>query len=38
MTNINDEMDGNRVDGPVRFERRGGDDGCRVGKNITVGK
>ena len=38
MTNINNEMDGNRVDGPVRFERRGGDDGCRVGKNITVGK
>ena len=37
-TNINNEMDGNRVDGPVRFERRGGNDGCRVGKNITVSK
>lgn len=37
-TNIHDEMYGNYVDGAVRFERRGGDDGCKVGENFRVTK
>lgn len=36
--NIGNVMDGNVVDGGVRFERRGGDDGCRVGTNLSVAK
>ena len=35
-TNIGNELDGNTVDGPIRFERRGGVDGCRIGKNTVL--
>lgn len=37
-TNVGNELDGNTVDGPVRFECRGGVDGCRIGKNTVLSR
>ena len=34
--NVGNRIYGNTVDGPVRFERRGGDDGCYKGKDTLV--
>ena len=34
--NVDNYIGGNWVDGPVRFETRGGNDGCRKGKNTQL--
>ena len=34
--NVNNSIGENTVDGRVRFETRGGDDGCRKGKNTVL--
>lgn len=34
--NVDNYIGGNWVDGPVRFETRGGNDGCRKGKNTRL--
>lgn len=34
--NLNNYIGGNTVDGRVRFETRGGNDGCRKGKNTVL--
>ena len=34
--NVYNRIEGNRVDGNVRFETRGGDDGCRKGANVLL--
>ena len=34
--NVHNRIEGNRVDGNVLFETRGGDDGCHRGENLLL--